>query len=125
MARLAARATVPTMSEADFLRAVLDLITLFGHLVHHCRPARTSRGWVTPIQGHAGFVDLVIAGLGGVPVPGVEDRHRPYHCPATHDWLGRLNTAGQDADIWRPEDLRSGRIERELRALRIPRGDPS
>lgn len=30
---------------------------------------------------------------------------------------GSLALAGQDWEVWRPEDLESGRIERELRAL--------
>ena len=33
-------------------------------------------------------------------------------------WGKRLRDAGQDWDVWRPADLQSGRIERELRAIR-------
>jgi hypothetical protein len=33
------------------------------------------------------------------------------------EWLHALLAAGQDAGVWRPEDLLSGRIQRELTAI--------
>jgi hypothetical protein len=38
--------------------------------------------------------------------------------PAQLDVINRLTTAGADADVWRPADLMTGRIDRELTALR-------
>ena len=49
------------IAEADFTRAVLDLARLRGWKVTHFRPARTETGWRTPLQGDAGFPDLVLA----------------------------------------------------------------
>jgi hypothetical protein len=50
-----------TERERDFQRAVIDLARLMGWRVHHTRPALTQRGrWLTPIQGDAGFPDLVL-----------------------------------------------------------------
>jgi hypothetical protein len=49
------------MTERDFQRAVVELARLMGWRVHHTRPALTQRGrWLTPIQGDAGFPDLVL-----------------------------------------------------------------
>ena len=52
------------MTEADFTKTVIDIATTYGYLVSHFRPARTERGWRTPLQGDAGFPDLVIVGHG-------------------------------------------------------------
>ena len=49
------------VSEADFQAAVVELAMWRGWRVHAERPARTSKGWRTPIQGDTGFVDLVLA----------------------------------------------------------------
>ena len=46
--------------EDDLLRNVLDLADDFGWLAYHQRPALTSKGWRTAIQGDAGFPDLVL-----------------------------------------------------------------
>jgi hypothetical protein len=57
-------------TEAEFQRQVIQLAQLRGWLVHHTRPARVMvRGretYRTPIQGHAGFPDLVLARRGRV-----------------------------------------------------------
>ena len=33
------------------------------------------------------------------------------------EWLDALTADGMDADVWRPSDLLSGRVARELAAL--------
>ncbi len=55
------RALEMNMSEDDLMSFVIDLAHLHGWLVHHTRPAKTAKGWRTPIQGDAGFPDLVLA----------------------------------------------------------------
>jgi hypothetical protein len=47
--------------EEDFIQTVIDYARLRGWLVSHFRPGRTRDGWRTPIQGDAGFPDLVMA----------------------------------------------------------------
>lgn len=47
-------------TEEEFLRDILAYAKERGWLCHHCRPARTSKGWATPIQGQKGFPDLVL-----------------------------------------------------------------
>lgn len=38
--------------------------------------------------------------------------------PEQERWGLMLRHAGQDWDVWRPADLHSGRIQRELEAIR-------
>lgn len=40
--------------------------------------------------------------------------------PEQREWRDMLSAAGADWAIWRPEDLKSGRIEAELRDLIYP-----
>lgn len=47
-------------SEAVFLRQVIDVAQILGWKAHHVRPAWSRKGFVTPIQGDAGFPDLVL-----------------------------------------------------------------
>ena len=53
-------------TEAEFQADIVAFAKAHGWLVHHCRPARTTKGWATPLQGDAGFVDLVLARNGVV-----------------------------------------------------------
>jgi hypothetical protein len=55
----AGQLTVAT--ERDYQRTILDTAKMFGWRIHHTRPAWTGKGWRTPLQGHAGFPDLVLA----------------------------------------------------------------
>lgn len=110
------------VSEDDLLRAVLDMARLFGLMTAHFRPAQvrdkdgTTR-WVTAVQGDGkGYPDLTIAGPGGVLFRELKSEKGTASAEQSI-WLGTLTGGGQDAGIWRPRDLRSGRIEDELRAL--------
>jgi hypothetical protein len=38
--------------------------------------------------------------------------------PMQSEWGLMLRRGGQDWDVWRPEDLASGRIQKELEAIR-------
>jgi len=52
--------TLP-LSEPEMQRGIIEQARWLGFRVHHDRPAQTSRGWRTPIEGDAGFPDLVLA----------------------------------------------------------------
>jgi hypothetical protein len=112
------------VSEDDLLTAVLDLARLFGLKVAHFRPAKTDRGWRTAVQGDGkGYPDLTIAGPGGALFVELKSATgRPSR--EQQEWLAMLNRAGAGTAIWRPADLRSGRIKQELRALRTPQVRP-
>jgi hypothetical protein len=109
-----------TMSEAQLQGAVMDLCRLRGALVHHCRPAWLPSGkFATPIQGTAGFVDLVILGAYGLLFRELKTE-RGQVSKAQAAWIGRLTMLGFDCQLWRPSDLASGRILAEIE--RITRG---
>jgi len=54
-------------TEAQCQSTIVQAARTLGYLVHHTRPAYRQSGRIsTPIQGDAGFPDLVIAGHGRV-----------------------------------------------------------
>jgi hypothetical protein len=109
------------VSEDDLLRTVLAMAKALGLSTAHFRPAKTKDGnWITAVAGDGkGFPDLVIAGLGGQMFRELKSA-KGVLSPEQVVWIGELTRGGADAGVWRPADLRSGRIEQELRALRDP-----
>jgi hypothetical protein len=91
--------------EKDFQRAVIDLARLTGWRVHHTRPALTRRGrWLTPIQGDAGFPDLVLVRAGRVIFAELK-RNGARPTPAQRGWLEALQAcAGVEVYLWTPND---------------------
>ena len=91
--------------ERDFQRAVIDLARLTGWRVHHTRPALTQRGrWLTPIQGDAGFPDLVLVRAGRVIFAELK-RVGGKPTPAQRGWLEALQAcAGVEVYLWTPND---------------------
>lgn len=51
----------PPLSEAAYQQRIIDYSKLTGWMCMHTRPAKTDKGWRTPITGNVGFVDLVLA----------------------------------------------------------------
>lgn len=50
------------VTEANFQQALVELAHRLGWRVQHSRTIRTHNGrWMTPISGHIGFPDLVLA----------------------------------------------------------------
>jgi len=54
------------VTENELQRTLIEAAQWYGFRVAHFRPARTERGWRTPVEGHAGFPDLVLARGGNV-----------------------------------------------------------
>ena len=108
------------MTETELQYAILDLAKLLGVLVHHCRPAPIRNGkWITPIQGNAGFVDLVLAGPGGVVFAELKgDTTQPTEMQMR--WLGTLEAAGASAYLWRPAQWYDQTIQDVLKRLAKP-----
>jgi hypothetical protein len=110
------------MSEDDLLTAVLDLARLLGVFSAHFRPARRQgkdgrTRWETAVQGDGkGYPDLTLVGPAGLMFRELKSTSGTCS-PEQAAWLAQLTAAGADTGVWRPADLKSGRIESELRAL--------
>lgn len=103
------------MSEEDaLLAAVLAAGRRRGLDMFHVSDSRRMR---------AGLPDLIVIGDRGILW---RELKSPYGVASGQQKrLGwRLKAAGQDWGIWRPLDLRTGQIERELDALRRAAGGP-
>lgn len=101
----------PLMTEKQLLTRVREICAWMHLLVYHTHNSRRSE---------PGYPDLTIAGPGGVMWRELKTR-RGKVTPDQITWLQQLAAGGGDADIWRPVDLLSGRIQRELTALRRPK----
>lgn len=101
------------MKEDDLERAVRDLLALYGldEFSYHTHDSRRSQ---------PGFPDWVIAGKNGVLYRELKSESGRVS-RAQNRWIARLRESGQDVDVWRPADLKSGRITRELLGLREAR----
>lgn len=67
-------------------------------------------------KSDSGFPDLVIAGLGGVLFRELK-RESATPTIRQQQWLDILAAGGMDIGVWRPSDLLSRRIHRELMAI--------
>lgn len=99
-----AAAPTPTirldLREEDFKELVIGAATWYGWRVHHSRPARVKDGWRTPVQGHPGLPDLVLARSSVVLLAELK-KQRAYPTPDQRLWLAE---AGPHARLWRPSD---------------------
>lgn len=95
------------MKEEALLAAVRDLCKLLGLRSYHTHSS---------IRSDPGFPDLVIVGRRVLYRELKTAVGRLTVEQAT--WINALRDARQDAEVWRPVDLASGRIKAELVALR-------
>jgi hypothetical protein len=106
------------MSEDELLRAAIALCRTMHLPVAHFRPARTEKGWRTPVQGDGkGWLDLTIVGS-RVLWRETKSTHGRVE-PEQQMWIDALTAAGEDVKVWRPIDLLNGTIGRELAAVRV------
>lgn len=95
------------MSEEDLEEAVRDICRVLGVIrVHHRDSRGTTSGWPDDVLlgPHDALFREMKTQLGDVR-------------PAQVTMLAAMRQAGLDADVWRPADLRSGRILNEIRAI--------
>lgn len=104
----------PTISERELQKAIVDTCKLLGYRVQHARGAWSSKGFRTPIQGHAGFPDLVICGHGRLLVRELKVG-RNVLSEEQAAWIRALEAAGVDVGVWTEHDWTEGRIAAELR----------
>jgi hypothetical protein len=93
--------------EAAWQQTIIDLATLYRWRIHHCRPAlRASGRYSTPIQGHAGFPDLVLAKAGRVIFAELKTNAAASKLTAEQAaWRDVLLAAGAEWFCWRPRHL--------------------
>ncbi len=93
------------INEAALQAAVIEMAKLYGWLVHHTRAVQLPSGrWATPIQGHAGFPDLVLVRDGETIF--VELKSAIGRTSDWQDkWIAALQEAQQEVHIWRPKDI--------------------
>ena len=101
-------------SEADLLRAVLELAATFGWLAHHQRPGLNQRGrWASQIQGDAGGVDVTLVRAPRVLFWELKSA-KGRLSPAQGQWRAALEACpGVEYAVWRPADMEA--IVEELR----------
>lgn len=103
------------MTEGELQGGVIDTARSLGYLVAHFRPAKTERGWRTPVEADGkGFPDLVLTGRRRVLFVELKNATRPLE-PEQRVWLDALAVAGVECYVWRPADYSSGDVERILR----------
>jgi hypothetical protein len=92
---------VPAMSEDDLKATVIQMARDNGWLVCHFRPAKTEKGWRTPIEGDKGLPDLVLARRGVVLLAELKSGTGRLSNDQKK-WLDHLGAMGC---VWRPADL--------------------
>jgi hypothetical protein len=103
------------LTERELQRCVLDLAHLLGWRVAHFRPARTAKGWRTPVEADgAGWPDLVLCRGKRFLVRELKGDGGRLS-PAQLAWLIALQQSGVNADVWTPPDWHRGHIEAVLK----------
>lgn len=86
--------------EEDFTDWVVAAAMRLGWMVCHVRPARTAHGYRTPVQGHKGLPDVVLARAGVVVLAELKSETGRLS-PDQRRWLAALGGYGT---VWRPRD---------------------
>ena len=108
---MAARVKSLKLSEAEFTTQVISYARLRGWLAFHARPARTSKGWRTALQGDAGFPDLVLVRESSLIFAELKVGKNQL-TEAQRRWTTRLSNAAYTF-VWTPADWPE--IEKVLR----------
>lgn len=104
------------MTEDELKAAVFDLCKLLHLRTAHFRPAKTAKGWRTAVEGDGqGWPDLIICGKRLI-IRELKQQAK-YPSPEQRAWIVALVAAGVDVAVWKPSDLASGRIARELKEI--------
>ena len=96
------------MTEAQLQDTVVAMCKLLHVACYHPYFSRKSA---------AGWPDLALCGENGFLLRELKTEKGRLTC-AQREWGSRLRNAGVSWDVWRPDDLQSGRIQRELLDIR-------
>ncbi len=91
------------VSEGDLAKAVEDLLNIYGWRWCHYRPARTSKGWRTPLSGHPGLLDYIAAKGSRLLIFELKSEGGKLSREQSewHTWLSKVNV---EVYVWRPSD---------------------
>jgi hypothetical protein len=98
--------------EQAFQNQVVQLAHTFGWLVQHTRAAKQGDRWLTPIQGDAGFPDLVLVHYRRGIIFAELKSDTGALSDAQYQWGRTIKEAGGEWKLWRPKDL--DEIQRRL-----------
>lgn len=96
------------MPEKALLEQVREAARVLGLRCYHTHDSRRSE---------PGFPDVVLVGRHGVLWRELKT-HTGRLTRDQQDWIDRLHIAGQDAAVWRPSDLITGRVLDQMREVR-------
>jgi hypothetical protein len=92
------------LSEKELQNAIVSLARTLGYRVAHFRPAMMRSGrWATPMQGDAGFPDLVLVGRGKVLFVELKTKDGRLTDEQVA-WGDAIGMAGANWKVWRPAD---------------------
>lgn len=100
--------TALRISEDDFMSQITKLAELYGYRWVHFRPAKTSKGWRTPVSGPLGkgWPDLFLARDRDQRRMFVELKARNQTLTVDQRAvLDYLRACGFDCHVWWPQDL--------------------
>lgn len=105
------------IAERDLQAGVLELAHLLGYRVAHFRPARTDKGWRTPVAADGvGFPDLVLVRPADGRLIFMELKRDSGKLTQDQEaWMGDLSQTKAEVYVMRPRDWFDGSIERVLR----------
>lgn len=98
------------MTEAELQGETEAILRKSGLMWHHCRDVRHC-------SGPRGFPDLFVAGRGGLLIPELKTEHGELSS-GQRLWRWTLLASGQPWRLYRPADLESGLIHKEVAEIR-------
>lgn len=92
------------MLEREFQHQVIQLAHILGFTVAHFRPAKTTKGWRTPVGADGkGFPDLVLAGHDKILFRELKTTTGRLSADQVA-WGETLQKHGADYAVWTPND---------------------
>lgn len=104
-----------SMAERDLQAAIIEAAKYLGWRIMHTRPGRTAHGWTTPIQGHAGFPDLVLLRPPRLVFAELKTAKGELTIEQSLWFNGLKACVKAEVYLWKPRDWESGAIEAVLR----------
>jgi VRR-NUC domain len=92
------------VTERDWQKTVTDALSALGWTWTHFRPAKTAKGWRTPLSGHKGFPDVVAVRGERVLFLELKAERGRLSSEQAH-WCAALGLAGQSVHVVRPSDF--------------------